>query len=171
MTTRKGFADVRRESQDSTERHVFDEAKYVDGAGMFVSVEGNGTVDEDVPVLRPGGNWVHLRAKTDSDVYLISGGDDTIQKYAIVDIPRDKQRKTREGTSGIQHPENPIIAVEISDKGVRVTGENFAVGKDGVLEVRDGAVYVRGDLHVSGAIRPASSAAPNIPAFDADPVS
>lgn len=162
MSTRNGYAGRNRDMQDGIERHTHQELTYEDGAGAIVKVKGNGTVDTDVYVLRIGGVWLHLPKGMNADVFLLAGGADTNQKHALTDIPRDKHRKTVAGTSGMQHPSNPDISVELSDEGVRVTGENFAVGKTGVLEVKDGKVYVRGDLTVSGAVNAGSVLTPTV---------
>ena len=153
MTTKNSFDSRNRDMQDGTERHVHDELTYDDAAGAIIKVKGNGTEDPDVYVLRIGGIWLHLPKGTNADVFLLAGGADTTQKHALLDIPRDKHKKTKAGTTGIQHPTNPDISVEVSDKGVRVYGDNFAVGKDGDFEIKDGKGIFRKGLTVVGGIK------------------
>jgi hypothetical protein len=167
MTTRQDFAARNRDMQDATERHTHEQASYPEGgAGMYIKVKGNGTEDEEVQVLRIGGVWLHLPKGTNADVYMVAGGADTNQKHAMTDIPRDKHRKTKVGTAGIQHPTDPDLAMEISDKGIRITQGKFAVGENGAFEVKGNDTYVRGDLHIGGVVRANSSGTPNIPAFE-----
>jgi hypothetical protein len=153
MTTFTQTSDLIRNGQDSFERHVHVELSYPDGGAAVVKVHGNGTVDDQVNVMRIGGLFLHLPKGFDADVYLFAGGDDTNQKHALPDIPRDKHRQTKAGTNGIQHYANPDIAIEISDKGIRVTGENFAVGAKGTIEVKNGEAYIRGNLTVAGTVK------------------
>lgn len=170
MTSRTGFANTRRRDQDQVERHINVKSDYDgDVPGMRIKVRGNNTEDERVRVVRIGGVFLHLPADAEAEVFLFTGGHDTHEKNAMVDMPRDKQRKTKEGQNGIQAWNDPDLAIFFTKDGkTRVTGKDYAVGPAGTLQVKDGHVYVRGDLHIGGVLRSTAGGAPNIPAFEAE---
>ena len=146
MTSMKNFGDVVREGQDGTERHGFGEVKFGD-AGATVDVKGNGTEDSDNVVLAIGGTILNLPKGTNAEVYLLSGGDDTNAKFAIVVGPRDKQYKSQPGEAWTQDPLNPEKRFGFTANGVRLTCDTsgtIGIGKDGQFEVdKDGVVWAR----------------------------
>ncbi len=162
MSSLKSGADVLRESQDSTERHQYDQVKFGEG-GATVGVKGNGTEDDDNVVLSIGGTIMNLPKGTNAEVFLLSGGDDTNVKFAVVVGPRDKQYKSQPGETWSQNPMNPeqragydkegyqvvsdAVARTTAKGNVRVTSEkSIGLGKTGALEVRaDGNHYLRGN--------------------------
>lgn len=162
MTTFKDGADVVREGQDSTERHVFKELKFGDG-GATVSVEGNDTADGDCVVLSLGGVIHHLKPGTDAEVVLIGGGDDTNAKFALITGPRDKQYKSKPGQSWGQNPTDPNERVGYTDKGVRFASSKSIADMNGLFEIKDGKVYFRGDVVMA---KPPTIGTP--PAFEAE---
>lgn len=150
MTSHKNFHERNRDAQDGIERHVFGKLTYLDKAGAVVTVNGTGTQDQEAIVLNTG-YGMNFEDNEDVEVFLVSSGSDRSQKFALVSIPRDKQRKWGKGRGGVQNPLDPDKAVELNEKRVHATDPNFAVGA-GLLEVIDGKVYLRADLHVSGTI-------------------
>lgn len=147
MTTANEFADQVRVGQDGFERGLWGKLSYVDGAGAVLTVRGTDTVDEEVVVINIG-HAMNLPENSNTEVFMLVSGTDTTQKYAILTIPRDKQRPWAEGTGGIQNPTDPDKAVEFNGKRTHVTENNFAVGPGGTLEIVGDTVYVRGNLVV-----------------------
>lgn len=137
--------------QDGLERHVWGSLKYTDASGAVMSVRGTGTNDEEATLLNSGYAF-NVEDDFNTEVFLLAGGSDLNQKFAIISIPRDKQRKWKTGTGGIQSPVNPDKAVEFNDKRTQVTEDNFAVAMSGIFEVKDGVVYVRADVRVQGTV-------------------
>lgn len=146
MTSWNRFPSRNRDMQDGTERHVWGELEYVSGAGAVLKVRGTDTVDEEAPVLNTG-YGMNYSKDTNTEVMLLSLGSDTDQKYAIVTIPRDKQRPWKEGTGGVQNPSDPDKALEFNAKRTWVTQDKFAIGQ-GIIEVDGDTVYIRGRLVV-----------------------
>lgn len=148
MTTTKSFDERNRDTQDNFERHAFSELTYVDGAGSVVKVRGTGTVDEDVPVINSGYGF-NIPKDFNTECFLHSDGSDAAGKFAVMTLPRNKQRRWRENTGGVQNPLDPDKAVEFNEKRTHATESNFAVG-EGLFEVIGNKIYIRGDLHVEG---------------------
>ena len=148
MTTHKNFHERNRDAQDGTERHVFGKLVYLDKAGAIVTVNGTGTQDQEAIVLNSG-YGMNFEDDENTEVFLVSSGSDKSQKFAIVTIPRDKQRKWGKGRGGIQNPLDPDKAVELNEKRVHATDPNFAVGQ-GLVEVIDGKVYIRANVQIGG---------------------
>lgn len=148
MTTHKNFHERNRDAQDGLERHVYGKLTYLDKAGAIITVNGTGTQDQEAIVLNTG-YGMNFEDDENTEVFLVSSGSDRSQKFALISIPRDKQRKWGKGRGGIQNPLDPDKAVELNEKRVHATDPNFAVGQ-GILEVIDGKVYIRGELHVAG---------------------
>jgi hypothetical protein len=164
------FAGRNRDMQDTFERHVFSELEFTD-TGVVIRVKGNGTEDEAI-VLNLGYGF-NLPKDSDTEVILATSGSDTGLKLALVSIPRNKQRKWKENAGGIQNPTDPEKAVELNEKRVHSTDDNFAVGKGGTLEVISGTVYVRGDIRCSGTVYASNfkgpeptPGTPNVPGFE-----
>jgi len=149
MTTQMEFSDRNFDLQDGVERGVWGKLEYIEGAGATITVRGTGTVDEEAVVLNIG-QAMNLPEDSNTEVFLLVSGSDTTQKYALLTIPRDKQRQWKENTGGIQNPTDPEKAVEFNEKRTHVTEDNFAVGPKGTIEVKDGVTYIRGDLVVAG---------------------
>lgn len=163
-----------RDLQDGTERHVFGEQEYVDGAGSVVRVRGTGTEDQEATVLNTGYSF-NLDKDSDAEVILLAGGSDTNMKFALLTLPHDKQRKWKAGRGGVQNPLNADHALEFKNGKVHLTKGEFAIGESGILEVKDGIVYIRGDLVVAGTITAnnqvvtptVTSGVQSVPGFDA----
>jgi len=153
MTTFNRFGDRNRDMQDGIERHVWKEQTFTD-AGSIIKVTGTGTQDDEAVVIN-NGVGMHFPEDQNTEVFLMAGGSDTNQKYAVLSIPRDKQRKWAENTNGIQHLSDPDRALEFNSKRAYLDDPNMAT-QNGVLEVKDGTVYIRGPLLVSGPIGTAS---------------
>lgn len=151
MTSNHRFRERNRDIQDGTERHVWGEQEFVDGAGSVVRVRGTGTQDEEAPVI-VGVVSFNLPKDTNAEVFLLSNGSDTNQKFAVITIPRDKQRQWKEGNGGVQHPTDPDFAVEFNGKRCHVTKGKFAVGETGILEIVDGQAYFRGNVTIDGTL-------------------
>ena len=139
-----------RDIQDGCERGCYGKLEYVKGAGAIVRVDGTDTQDEEAAVLNIGGVSFNLPEGTDTEVILLSGGSDTNLKFAVMTIPRDKQREWKEGTGGVQHPTDGSFALEFNGKRAHLTQAKFAIGGGGELEVVGGTVYIRGNLVVDG---------------------
>lgn len=146
MTTHKNFPGRNRDMQDANERHVFGKLKYLDKAGAVVTVNGTGTQDQEAIVLNSG-YGMSFDDDTNAEVILLSLGSDRSQKFAMLSIPRDKQRKWGAGKGGVQNPLDPEKALEFNGKRTWVTEKAFAVGQ-GLIEVIDGEVIIRGKLRV-----------------------
>lgn len=138
--------DLKRNGQDSTERHGFSELTFGEG-GAVVNVQGNGTEDNECVVLSVGGTIMNLPKGTNAEVIMLGGGDDTNAKFAIVVGPRDKQYKSKPGEAWTQDPLNPDKRVGFTPNGVRVVSDgSIGIGNGGQVEVRDGKVYLRGQI-------------------------
>lgn len=154
MTSFNTFRDRNRDMQDSTERHVFGEITWLD-TGATVKVTGNGTVDEEAVVVNLGIGQ-NFPKDTNTEVLLLASGSDTNMKFAIITIPRDKQRQWPEGGGGVQHPSDPDRAVEFNSKRTWLADGAYAFGNGGEMELLDGKIYIRspvvvgGDLSVNG---------------------
>lgn len=158
MTTFKNFNERNRDAQDGTERHVYSKLAYMDKSGALVTVKGTGTEDVDA-VLVNAGYGFNLEDDSNAEVFLLSNGSDLSQKFAIMTLPRDKQRKWGKGRGGIQNPLDPDKAVELNEKRVHSTDANFAVSPDGAFEIIDGVCYFRvpvrfaEDIQVRGSVQ------------------
>lgn len=175
MSTFDDDPDFVRRGQDSIERHVFSEMERVPKAGHVVKVSGNGTDDEEAHYLSIGGIGIRPPKGMNLEVMLLSGGADTNQKYAIVLIPRDKEHSWKEGQNGIQKLDDPSRRIQWGDKLMHMTDKGIALGPNGEIELKDGKVYIRGELHVKEniysskevhgkiAVRMPTTGAPNVP--------
>jgi hypothetical protein len=150
MTTFESFPSRNRDVQDGIERMVFGKLTHL-GTGTVATLRGNGTQDEEVVVVNIG-QGMNFAENTNTEVLVFASGSDTNMKFAMLTIPRDKQRPWKEGTGGVQHPTDPDRALEFNDKRTHLTDGNYAVGENGTLEVRGGTVYIRGDLIVEGKV-------------------
>lgn len=146
MTTFTEQADLTRNSQDSTERHVFGEVKFEKNAPI-VSVKGNGTEDSEFAVLTIGGVIMHLPKDTNAEVVMLGGGDDTTAKLAVILGPRDKVYQAKEGETWHQDPMNPDERHGFTENGIRSKSKSIGIGAAGQIEVVDGAVYLRGTIY------------------------
>lgn len=157
MTTNKNFPQRNRDAQDGTERHAFNKLQYMDKSGALVTVKGTGTQDDNAILLNAGYGF-NLEDDSDTEVFLLANGSDMAQKFAIMSLPRNKQRKWGKGRGGIQNPLDPDKAVELNEKRVHSTDPNFAVGPGGAFEVIDGVAYFRvpvkfgGNVEVVGSV-------------------
>lgn len=138
MTSFQRFRDRNRDMQDGIERHVYGEQEYLDGAGSVIKVNGTDTEDEEAAVLNIGGVSFNLKKGANAEVILLSGGSDTNLKFAIMTIPRDKQRKWAEDTGGIQHPLDPDRAIEFNGDETWLKEGTFKIGHDKTIELSVG---------------------------------
>lgn len=156
------FPTRSKDMQDGIERHVWGEQEFVDKAGSVIRVRGTDTQDEEAVVVN-NGVGMHLPKDFNTEVFLLAGGSDTTQKYAMLSIPRDKQRKWKENTGGVQDPLDPERALEFNRKRAYMDHDAFAT-RGGVLEVIGDKVYIRGELVVEKDISSAGTfVSPNIP--------
>lgn len=161
MTTFNQFSDRNRDQQDGIEKHIWSKQEFTD-AGSIIHVKGTGTEDFEAVVIN-NGIGMHFPNDTDTEVFLLASSSDTNLKHAMLSIPRDKQRKWAENTNGIQHATDPSRALEFNSKRAYVDDANFAT-RDGVFEVADGKVYIRGELVVSENVSSAGTfQSPNVP--------
>jgi hypothetical protein len=133
--------------QDGHERHVWGKKEYIEN-GSIIKVKGTDTEDEEANVMVFGAADFKLKDDSDSEVILFGSSSDTQMKFAMLTIPRDKQRRWPDDEGGIQHPTDPEFALHFSKKLAHITKNKFAVGEKGELEVRGGDVYIRGRLIV-----------------------
>jgi hypothetical protein len=134
------FRERSRDVQDGIERHVWGEQEYT-GQGSVIKVNGTDTKDEEAPVLNNGTSF-NLKKDHNSEVMLLSSGSDTTLKMAVLTIPRDKQRRWRENTGGVQHPTDDEFALEF-DEYAHITKNQFVVGQKGELQVKDDQAFLR----------------------------
>lgn len=153
MSSFNRFADRNRDQQDGIERHIFAKLEKVDKAGHIVRVKGNGTEDEEAVYLCLNGLGFNWPEDTEAEVHLLSMGSDTNAKFALVCIPRDKERDWPEKSNGVQKWDDPRKFLQFGDKKTQLADKNVAIGDKGQIEVKDGKVYVRGDLYVDGEVR------------------
>lgn len=145
MTTLNQFSDRNRDQQDGVERHVWGEQEYTDG-GAILRTRGTGTQDDEAVVFNNGTSFSAPK-DTNTEVILLANGSDTNSKFAMLSIPRDKQRRWAEGNSGIQKWDDPSRAVEFNAKRTYIDDVNVAT-RGGILEVIGDTVYIRGKLMV-----------------------
>lgn len=165
MTSYIRYQPRTRDIQDGTERHLYGEIEYDNTAGGIVKVRGTGTQDEEANLLRIGGAWVHPKKDADVEVFLLSGGSDTAQKHAIIDLPWDKYHKTKENTNGMQSMLDPANRVEFNEKRTHITEKNVAIGPNGEIELKDGKIYLRAPVEAESI----SSKTINTPALKSPP--
>ncbi|MEY9493757.1 hypothetical protein [Bradyrhizobium elkanii] len=136
------FRERSRDVQDGVERHVWGEQKY-NGKGSHIKVRGTDTEDQEAAVLNIAGVSFNLPKNTNTEVFLLASSSDTNLKVAVLTIPRDKQRRWKEGDGGVQHPTDPEFALDFSDKLAHLTKNKFAVGEKGEFEIKGGEGYFR----------------------------
>lgn len=166
MTDFQRFRERTRDMQDGIERHVYSEQEFIDNAGSIIKVKGTGTLDEEAAVLNIGGVSFNLPKDTNTEVMLLAGGSDTNLKFAILTIPRDKQRKWAEGSGGIQHPTDGDRCIEFNGDETWLKEGTFKIGHDKTITLtvgKDGSTLktnsltldldsqtINGDLKVNG---------------------
>jgi hypothetical protein len=151
MTTFNRFQDVVRDGQDSTERHVYKKLT-ISSKGASVTVKGNDTEDEDVPVLAIGGFLPNLPEDTDAEIILLGAGNDTTAKMAIITPPRDKIYESKPGQSWGQNPLDKNERMGYTEKGVRVASKSFATWNGTMEVIEQGGqkiIYLRADQIIS----------------------
>lgn len=149
MTSFNNAASRNRDADDANERHIFDKMEYVKGAGAVVKVKGTGTEDIEAPVIQMGYGFTPAKG-ANAEVITLSLGSDPNNKFAMVQLPAELQREWPEGRGGIQNPSDPSHAIEFQDGKLKLTKGEFAVGAKGSVEVKDGQVYIRGDVTITG---------------------
>lgn len=150
MTSFNDFQERNRDMQDGVERFIWGKLEHFN-TGATIKLRGNGTEEEEVIVINSG-QGMNFPENHNTEVIVIASGSDTNMKFALLTIPRDKQRPWKEGTGGVQNPMDPAKAVEFNDKRTHLTEGNVAIGMDGIFEVKDGKVYIRAELVVEGQI-------------------
>lgn len=153
MSTFNRFADRNRDQQDGIERHIFAKIEKIDKAGHIIKVKGNGTEDEEAVFLNILGLGFSWPDDTEAEVHLLSMGSDTNAKFAIVTIPRDKERKWPKKANGLQKWDDPQKFLQFGEKRIHLSDKNIALGDKAQIEIKDGKIYIRGDLYVEGEIR------------------
>lgn len=133
MTTTKTFDERNRDTQDGFERHVFRKLDHTD-TGAIVTVEGSGTMDEDVPVINSGYGF-NPEDDEELEVFLLSDGSDASGKFGVMTIPRNKQRKWPKKTGGIQHPFNADKFVQLDDDSIWLKDGKFTLGDNRSLSI------------------------------------
>lgn len=149
MTTYPGFGSTKYNDECVTECGVWGEKTYT-GAGAIIRVRGNDTEDKECEVLYVGSCSFKLPKDSNCEVTMVSSGNDTTLKVAVLTPPKDKQRRWKEDTGGIQHPTDPEHALEFNKTRAHALKDMFAVGPNGIFEVhgQDNAVYVRADKFI-----------------------
>lgn len=156
------FPTRSKDMQDGIERHVWGEQEFVDKAGSVIRVRGTDTQDEEAVVVNTGYGF-HVPKDFNTEVFLLAGNSDTTQKYAMLSIPRDRQRPWKENTGGVQDPLDPARALEFNRKRAYMDVEAFAT-RGGIFEILDGKVYIRAELIVEKDISTAGTfVSPNSP--------
>ena len=182
MTTMATGASRNRDLQDVAERHVFRAMEPVEGGGHIVHVNGTGTADDEAFYVNIGGVGIRPPKDANLEVHLLSAGSDSNLKFAIVAIPHDKEHKWKEGQGGIQKWDDPKRRIQWGDQRLHLTDKSIALGPNGEIELKDGKIYLRGAVEVSGqvtakALRCASPiysaglagpADPDVPGFSAE---
>lgn len=134
MTSFNRFTDRNRDQQDGFERGVWGSQEYVDGAGSVMRIRGTGTEDDEAPVLNTGFGF-NLPDDSNAEVFMVSLGSDTNQKYAVASLPRDKQRQWAAGTGGVQHPTDPERALEFNADATWLKDGTFDIGNNKELRI------------------------------------
>lgn len=133
MTTTKTYDERNRDIQDGFERHVFKDIEYTE-TGAIVSVQGSGTMDEEVPVINTGYGFTP-EADTELEVFLHGDGSDASNKFAAMSLPRNKQRKWPKGAGGVQHPFNADKFVQFDDDSIWLKDGKFTLGNNRELTI------------------------------------
>lgn len=159
MSTDRTFNERNRDMQDGFERHIWGEKEYVSGAGSVIRVKGTGTEDFEAAVVNMGHGF-NLPKDSNAEVMLLAGGSDTQMKFAILTLPRDKQREWAEGTGGIQHPTNPDRAIEFNGTDTWLKDGTFVLGDARAVTITvngdnvtisTGKLVINADVEINGA--------------------
>jgi hypothetical protein len=130
--------------QDGNEMGVYSHITYE--PYPLIKVRGNDTEDKECEVAFVGSCAFKLPKDANCEILMISTGDDTTLKVAVLTPPKDKQRRWKEDTGGIQHPTDPEHALEFNKTRAHLLKDQFAVGKDGIFEIKDNkTVFFRAD--------------------------
>jgi len=151
VTTYQGYHSTVYNDEVENEVGVYGDVTYP-GVGAIIRVRGNDTEDQEVEVAYVGGCSFKLPKDANCEITMISTGNDTTLKVAVMTPPKDKQRRWKENTGGIQHPTDPEHVLEFNNTRAHVTKDAFAVGPKGTFEVKNGEVFIRGPLTVEGII-------------------
>jgi hypothetical protein len=144
MTTQRKMYDGFYQSQDAGEIGVYGKVTYE--PYPLITVRGNDTEDKECEIAFVGGCSFKLPKDANCEILMISTGDDTTLKMALLTPPKDKQRRWKEDTGGIQHPTDPEHALEFNKTRAHLLKDQFAVGKEGIFEIKDkGTVFFRAD--------------------------
>lgn len=150
MSTFYGGTEPLRERQDHVERHIYGDLEYVGGSSV-IKVQGTGTEDQEVMNITTGFGF-RLPKDTDAEVVVFSSSSDSGLKMGIITLPIDKQRQWQEGRGGIQNPMDPDHALEFRNGQLHLTKGTFSVGDGGTIEVKDGQVYIRANVTITGTL-------------------
>lgn len=146
MTSFTRFRERSRDMNDGTERHVWGKQTYIKNAGSIIKVRGTDTEDQEAAVLNISGVGFNVKEKFNTEVMLLASSSDTTLKMALLTIPKDKQRRWKEGHGGVQHPTDDTFALDFSDdNGAQITKNKFAVGQKGEFQVDEKNGYLRLD--------------------------
>lgn len=124
---------------------VWGELKQDEKKGTRININGSSYSQDDIAVLNSGYGF-NLSKDSDAEVLLLSIGSDVNQTIAIPSIPWKNQRPWRVNTGGIQNPLDPEKAFEFNKTRSHLLDPNFAIGENGILEVKGDTVYIRGNL-------------------------
>lgn len=149
MTTYNNFGSRNRDNQDGIERHLWGKLTYEDSSGSYIEVKGTGTTDYDVGVINVGYSF-NIPDNSNAEVFVVTDGSDTNQKYAFLTLPRDKQRQWKANTGGVQNPLDPNKALEFNPKRTHLRDNNIAFGDNGIFEVVGDKIIIRGSLQIKG---------------------
>jgi hypothetical protein len=117
--------------------------------GTTVDLEGNGTHDDDVPLI-VGVAGFSPKGDVDLEVHTHLGSQDQNSKFATMSIPHDKQRDWN-GDSGVQSWNDPTRALVHNDKRTYIDDKKGFATKGGAIEDDgNGNVIIRGNLIVQG---------------------
>lgn len=128
--------------QDSSERHLYGEISDSEG-GRIIRVRGNGSEDFEAVLMTALGLGGALPKDANVEVVVFSLGSDAVNKFALVLNDHTKERKWKVGTNGVQRQDDPQIALEFTKQRTHITDKNFAVGMDGLFEIKDGQAVFR----------------------------
>lgn len=160
-------ADEERDGQDHIERHVYNQLTITD-TGAWVKVDGNGTTDDQVPVLFAG-QLHNMPQGTNAEVHLIGNGADTDLKYAFVTGPRDKHYKSQPGESWGQNPLDPSMRHGYTANGLRLAADNNTIAEHltGMMEidVKNQQIYFRVPVKFKEVIYATVQSATSVPDY------
>lgn len=155
MSTITSLAMRNKDLANTIEITLFNKITY-SNSGAYIDVEGSDFKYLDAPILNIGYSF-NLPEKSNCEVLLLGDTSDVNHMHALLTIPRDKMRAWKPNTGGIQNPTDSSKVFEFNPKRAHIRESNIALGNNGVLEVRDNTVIIRGNLEVTGDLKVAGS--------------